>query len=310
MKRLITVCTLALAACALAAPSAKAQTGPICQQFLEDWGDAPECIPAYPTGVLGRFPTCSLPCLPGTQELVPFCPPISLPPGPTGFVRHLTPPSLPHFWLGCFPSPLGGVGGIDSEPDGKTNTPAVGLSACLPGLPTDCVEVAFGGMTFDQDECYTDVTDHGVPGPIAFPTCGTYSLPFMTAACQPVQAFLNICVDWNADGDWNDVLPCIGAGGAGGCAYEWAVKNSPIFLPPLCAAMASPPFLTGPLSGPTWFRISLTLEPVPDDYPWAGSAGIAGGAFQGGETEDYPATIEHPVPTMPSTWGGVKSLYR
>jgi hypothetical protein len=283
---------------------------PVCQQFLEDWGDAPECIPAYPSGVLGNFPTCSGPCGPGTQELA--CAPISTPPGPTGFMRHITPPAAPHFWLGCYPIPGDGFGGIDPEPDGKTNTPAVGVSACLPGLATDCVEPAFGGaMLFDQDECYADLVDHGVPGPITFPSCQLYSLPFVTANCtQTIQVFLNILVDWNEDGDWNDNLLCQSGLPPAGCAYEWAVKNAPIAIPAGCTAMVSPPFLCGPNPVHTWFRISLTLEPVNDDYPWAGSATTAVGAYQGGETEDYPANVEKPVPTQSETWGKVKARYR
>ena len=32
-------------------------------------------------------------------------------------------------------------------------------------------------------------------------------------------------------------------------------------------------------------------QPVNDDFPWAGSATLAGGRLQGGETEDYPLVI-------------------
>jgi hypothetical protein len=137
-----------------------------------------------------------------------------------------------------------------------------------------------------------------------------FSLPFTLASCQPNQVFLNICVDWNEDGDWNDVVPCVDASGAPTCANEWAVKNVPIPAPPGCTVMASPAFPTGPKAGNTWFRISVTQEPVPGDYPWNGSASTPSGFFQGGETEDYPATIERPVPTTPKTWGGVKAFYR
>ncbi|MBI5835777.1 MAG: hypothetical protein HZB25_00905 [Candidatus Eisenbacteria bacterium] len=269
--------------------------------LIEDMGDAPEDIPAYP-GVMGRFPTCAFPSAPGTQTLA--CPPISTPPGPTGFIRHLQLGNS--YWLGCYLTPVGPQG-IDSEPDGKTNTPAVGMSVCHPGLPTDCVEKAFG-MTFDQDECYADGSDAGLHVMPVFLPCAMAGVGFTTFNCDgPRQVFLNILVDMNEDGDWNDNFPC-----PTGCAYEWAVKNVPIPLPPGCATLASPPFLVGPRSqnGRGWMRISLTDEPVNDDYPWAGSATTPAGIYRGGETEDYPVAVEFTTDSKPGTWGRLKRTYR
>jgi hypothetical protein len=277
--------------------------GPVdCPQTKVDWGDAPEFVLAYPA-VPGNFPTCAAPGAVGTQTFA--CPPISTPPGPTGAITHVQfgGGGLGNYWLGCY---MGAAGpfGIDSESDGKTNSPAIGFSACSM-IPTDCVEAAFG-LTFDQDECYFDGSDAGITTPLTFGTCITTGVPFMTANCGPTRTvFLNIAVDWNADGDWNDNFACATA-----CAFEWAVVNAPIVLPPGCAALVSPPFLTGPFVGPGWLRISLSDAPMPADYPWNGSLGLAGGAAYGGETEDYPVYIEGHVGVAPDTWGRVKSLYR
>ncbi|HKA24401.1 MAG TPA: hypothetical protein VKF80_05435 [Candidatus Eisenbacteria bacterium] len=312
MKRRILLGAIISLPLVIAAPSAMAQVNnsQTCQADLDDWGDAPECIPAYPSGVIGHFPTCATFCDAGDQTFPPGCVPPGSPPGPTGFVHHVTPVGALHFWLGCYLDATG-LSGIDSELDGKVNTPATGFSSCLTGMPTDCVESAFGGaMLFDQDECYTDANDHGVAGPVTFPSCSNFSLPYTAASCVPVAAYLNICVDWNQDGDWNDVVTCPGPGGATVCAPEWAVVNAPITLAIGCNAMVSPLFATGPNVGPTWFRISLTALPVTDDYPWDGSALFNGGVYLSGETEDYPAMIEHPVPDLPKTWGGVKASYR
>jgi len=263
-----------------------------CQSDYEDFGDAPEEIDAYP-GVIGHFPTCIFPSGPGTQELQCTTPPLSTPPGLTGYVRHVRPAADPiAIWLGC------GTGapptlGIDSEIDGKLNlNPAPGTpSVCNSAVLTDCVEPAFG-MTFGQDECYGDL-DAGVSGAVSFTTCTSSTLTYSAFNCSPttVQAFVNVLVDWNRDGDWNDDFIC-----PQGCAYEWVVKNATVVLTPGCQVLTTPSFLAGPFPGDGWMRITLTLSPVPDDFPWAGSAGLAQGFFRSGETEDYPVTIAEPNP--------------
>src|SRR4029453_5023994 len=100
MSRTFSLGAIALIACALTATAASAQ---ICSLQANDWGDAPECFPAYPTGVIGHFPTSFPACPPGTQGVAAGCNAISSAPGPTGYVRHLTPQDAPHFWLGCYP---------------------------------------------------------------------------------------------------------------------------------------------------------------------------------------------------------------
>jgi GEVED domain len=312
MKKWLTMFAGVAVACVLvlARPAAAHDVdGPDdCQKDHIDFGDAPECIPAYPSGVIGKFPTCKAPCtLIGTQEFA--CPPISSPPGPTGYVMNIGGPG--GYWLGCYPTPAGPEG-IDTDFDGKVNVGGVGISACAQN-PTDCVEIAFGGMPFDQDECYADGSDAGITAPIVFGTCAMSKVDFFTTSCfaaaRPV--FLNICVDWNEDGDWNDNFQCTSGGGGGvaGCAYEWAVKNAPISLTPGCALMSSPMFLSGPKKGHSWLRISISDNPAPDDYPWNGTVSI--GQFYNGETEDYPVEINDIVtPSHGSTWGQLKIRYR
>jgi len=332
MLRMVYACTLALLVCSLATLCAHADTNPQlppfaqywtnaakvaldaaspCADTLEDWGDAPEYFFAYPGGPFSNFPTCGGVFGAGTQELSPGCGVRSTPPVNGRYVRHVTLPGMPHFWLGCWPGPTG-PGGIDSEADGKMNGGVI-FSACDNSISGDCIESAFSPpRTFDQDECFSDVVDHGVPGPLVFTTCTMTTILFDLYSCAPVQGYLNILVDWNKDTDWNDVLACADPGAPGpGCAYEWAVKNAPFTSPGGCTPMVSPPFLTGPNAVPAWLRITVTLEPVSDNFPWEGSF-IAPGfdSFQGGETEDYPVTIEPPVPTERGTWGKMKATYR
>ena len=273
-----------------------------CLRDLVDMGDAPELIPAYPTGVLGHFPTCLAPSAPGNQQAP--CPPLSTPPGMTGYVMHVQNPALkPNYWIGCYTSPNGPYG-IDSDTNGKVNTPAVGISACDHQTPTDCVEAAWG-MTFDQDECWGDTSDHGLLQTI-LPVCQLTTATLTTFNCGPDRpVYLNICIDFNQDGDWNDNFIC-----PQGCAYEWAVVNALVSLPPGCGSIVSPQFRVGPFPFPAWMRVSLSDEAMPADYPWNGTVSLAGGEAHGGETEDYPVQIEDHVGVAPSTWGNVKNLYK
>ena len=314
MKMLATTFCLGLGAI-LAVAIAPAAWGQPCQQPITDYGDAPECIPAYP-GVIGHFPTCVSPCASaGTQESACLPPRSTAPAGPAGFVEHYLPAGAPHFWLGCFGSP-GTPGGIDSEPDGKVNTPPVGFSACAPGLPTDCVGATPFALTFDQDECAGDGVDAGLAAQPGFITCVPSSITFTTSNCgsAPVQAVLNILVDWNGDGDWNDNFFCSDI--FVGCVYEWAVKNVAIEIPPGCTSQTSPSIQPALFQGPAWLRITITQDPVPDDYPWNGSLSSAltgpdgHHVFLNGETEDYPAFINGHTPTEQRTWGEVKARYR
>ena len=294
----------ALTALALALPAPLPATdvdGPNdCTRNTRDWGDAPEGSAAYP-GVIGHFPTCAAFTAAGNQTS--DCPPISTPPGQTGYVTNIN--GTDGYWLGC--APTGGLPlGIDSEADGKVNSTGGPISFCSQTLAVDCVEPAFG-MNFGQDECYGS-NDAGIANPITFACCANAIVTFTATNCGPTRTcFLNILVDWNEDGDWNDNFRC---GQTGACAYEWAVKNAPITLPTGCRSLASPSFLAGPRAGRGWMRITLCNDPVSDDFPWAGSALPAGGVLQGGETEDYPVVIATPTPTGGSTWGRLKVLYR
>jgi hypothetical protein len=275
-------------ACCLASPlHATDVDGPNdCLRPNQDFGDAPEgtAVFAYP-GVPGRFPTCTAPGPVGIRNTA--CLPISTVPGAAGYVMHSTAVGAPVFWLGC--PTAAAPSGIDSESDGKVNnSPVVGDPSACSGIPTDCVEAAFG-LSFGQDECYGS-TDAGVLRP-NLRTCKPATVRFTTTNCATaaLTVYLNILVDMNHDGDWNDNFQCAGA-----CAYEWAVKNVTISLPVGCASLTSPAFLVGPNVGNGWMRVSISLNPVNDDFPWAGSVTMPGG-LQGGETEDYPVVIRKPA---------------
>ncbi len=256
-----------------------------CPEY-QDFGDAPEEFMAYP-GIPGHFPTCAFSTGPGTQEIA--CPPLSTPPGPTGYVRHVRHAGDPAVWLGCTAVPPGSV---DSETDGKSNDDGSATSMCSQ-IPVDCVENAFG-MQFGQDECYGD-TDAGVAAPVQFTSCDTtrVRLSLYNCGAAAVVAYVNVLVDWNRDGDWNDNFFCDETQQQ--CAYEWALKNFAVTLAPGCTPLLTPAILAGPYEGEGWMRVTVTLVPVSDNFPWEGSESPLIGTFTGGETEDYPVTIAAPT---------------
>lgn len=274
--------------------------GPDCGRPIQDFGDAPEDAEYF--GVVGHFPTCLTPTTPGDQETV--CPPRSTPPGTTGYVKHVQ-TGESNYWFGglCDPANLSGV---DSDADGKYSYPGPGPSACDPDVPTDPPP---GTVKAGQDEYGGGYGGGDGDGGIftnLLGTCGENYVQFATANCGPPRtAYLNILVDVNFDGDWNDNVSCEV------CGHEWGVKNHPIEIPSGCQFHDAPPFQGGDTEGfGAWMRLSLTDEPVDDDYPWAGSANRPGGAYMGGETEDRAVDIINPLPVRPSSWGEIKTLYR
>ena len=276
----------------------------ICGFAYTDFGDAPENVPAYPSGSFGHFPTCTANTPPGTQEIA--CGAArSTSPGPTGYVKHVaTSSDQTYFGLGCGPSNAQRLA-VDTELDGVVHVsgapPAVipsEVSTCSPAVTIMAYESAFGGLWFGTDETAGDGIDAGLAAPVVMAACDQAYLPFKAWSCGPASltATLNILVDWNQDGDWNDVVACGPAGSGGACAPEWAVKNASVVLHPGCNSLISPLIQVGPSTGGAWMRITLTATPVADDFPWAGSAAAdAGGAFAGGETEDYPISIVNPA---------------
>lgn len=310
MTRAIVVALLLCPATVLA-PQALAQSdvdGPDCGRVIQDFGDAPEGVESQYGGV-GHYPTCLAAGPAGTLEAV--CAARGTSPGPTGYMKHVL-DGTGNYWLKglCNPTSLSGV---DSDLDGKFSSAGVGPSVCNPAVPADPappVTVAHG-----QDEYGGDDGDTGAP-PDFLIACDQNVVYFGTANCGPDRiAYLNILVDLNSDGDWNDNIPCdefsicpqcVGVP----CVHEWAVKNHPFQIGAGCQTHSSPPFLVGAVAGPAWVRVSLTDQPVDDDFPWAGSANRPGGSYAGGETEDHVVYITTPDPVTPSTWGRMKIRYR
>jgi len=268
-----------------------------CTLSYREAGDAPEGFAPYATPAIGHFPTCTTVTGAGTQEIECGVA-LGSAPGPTGYVSHIAGFDFaPPFWLGCGAEPPG-LGGIDGESEAKSGPGASG-NACGGGA-VDCVESTPWGLSFGQDECLGD-TDAGVDGPVEFTACATTRLRFRATLCEldSRPAYLNVLVDWNADGDWNDNLACTAT-----CAPEWAVKNVLFTVTRGCSDYESPDFVVGPHPGPGWMRVTLSADPMHDGFPWAGSVGSPDGLIRSGETEDHPAMIRDAVGVDATETGG------
>ena len=140
-----------------------------------------------------------------------------------------------------------------------------------------------------------DGGDDGVVFPLNLPDCGWATIDYTVTVNTPgTDLWVNVWLDFNRDGDWDDTLSCLA-----GSAQEWAVQNQFLFnLPAGQSQLTTPAFLSWhPKSGSEqiWMRITLS------ERPWKGGSNPGqlgnGGSgsltkYQTGETEDYLFTPE------------------
>jgi len=136
-----------------------------------------------------------------------------------------------------------------------------------------------------------DDKDDGV-SPINIPVgCSPQTLTYSVTVIGPnTPRYVNVWFDFNADGDWQDTIPC----GPIPPAREWAVQNHQITLGPgFHSGLVTPSFVAfrDPNKPPQmWMRVTLTNVPVAAVNGADGSGPSAGYPF--GETEDYLLRFE------------------
>ena len=149
-----------------------------------------------------------------------------------------------------------------------------------------------GANSPDHDE-----GDDGVAMPLILPDCRWAAIDYEVTVIDPdVVLWVNVWLDFNRDGDWDDTVDC-----PAGPATEWAVQNQYLFnLPEGQTTITTPAFLSAHPEGAheqIWMRITLS------EQPWTGGSnpGARGNGGSGpqtkyeiGETEDYffiPETV-------------------
>lgn len=224
-----------------------------------EYGDAPEGAKAiaYPSGVIGSFPTCWSA-------------------GPAGWIQHNN--------FGAHFGPA-----FEFETDGDAGLcPPPG---CFPPYDRDeCFLDRDAGLLLPEPFTI-DPTSNVVPCPNSegTPLGATCQLAAWGVDIDievhnhmPSQTvgFVNLLIDWNQDGQW---------GGSSTCHFtpprtvpehvlvDFQVPNP---FDGALSALQPPQFLIGPNDGFVWARFSITERPVGAD--WHGE-----GSFEDGETEDY-----------------------
>jgi hypothetical protein len=134
-----------------------------------------------------------------------------------------------------------------------------------------------------------DNGDDSIKLPLSLPNCCWTTIDYEVTVVDPnVDLWVNIWLDWNRDGDWDDVVDC-----PEGHAPEWAVQNQFLFnLPIGLNKITSPAFLPWNPDNVEniWIRITLSEQP----WKTGSNPGVVGNAGSGplakyeiGETEDY-----------------------
>jgi uncharacterized repeat protein (TIGR01451 family) len=143
-----------------------------------------------------------------------------------------------------------------------------------------------------------DGGDDGLVLPATLSACGqiqlnyTVSVPGTMTGTQ--QMYVNVWLDYNRDGDWEDSFKCPLGPAVTGLATEWAVQNVPISVGPgpQTLNLTTPLFTAANLKpgDDMWVRITLSEQQAVDPDGSGplnpnGSGPPAG--YQYGETEDY-----------------------
>lgn len=230
-------------------------------------GDAPEDVLAYPSGVVGQFPTCRLG-------------------GPAGYVYH-APTNQSRF------GPA-----VDFEGEGNQNQ--------CPQPPYDhdeCFKDQDAGLLFPRAyslDAVGTVTRCIDAGPLSYwVECSRVTwgvdVDILVSNNSSQDQLVNVLVDWDEDGRWGGTVTCPG----GQTGDEHVLVDFPVpagFTGPL-SLLGPPSFLAARAEGFSWCRFTVSDAPV--GAGWDGS-----GTFHDGETEDYLLAVwssatDAPAPETP-----------
>ncbi|MBI1741723.1 DUF11 domain-containing protein [Candidatus Acetothermia bacterium] len=139
-----------------------------------------------------------------------------------------------------------------------------------------------------------DGADDGLAPLSTLPACGQIQLNYIlsTFASAPTTQpmYVNVWLDYNRDGDWEDSFKCPLSPTATGLASEWAVQNELIPAGTLPSPRMTSVFTAANLDPGKDIWVRITLSDQPAQVPSAGGNPDGQGppaGFKYGETEDY-----------------------
>jgi hypothetical protein len=151
-----------------------------------------------------------------------------------------------------------------------------------------------------------DLADDGIKIPLNLPHCRRTRFDYIVTVIHPIdELYVNVWLDWNRDGDWDDVMDCGIANEISnkprGLAREWAVRNqvlthlqagihnitTPAFIPYHPFRHSDDVYRVDPI----WMRITISERPWGPVAISAECVGYGGSGprrgYKIGETEDY-----------------------
>ena len=155
---------------------------------------------------------------------------------------------------------------------------------------TGADEDPINNLTPLNNQSDRDYGDDGIVSPLNLPNCRWTTFDYLVTVVDPnVDLWVNVWLDWNRDGDWDDTLDC-----DRGPAPEWAVQNQLLFNLPVGVNQITTPAILSwhPEDGTKqiWMRITLSEQP----WKTGSDPGGVGNAGSGpkdkyliGETEDH-----------------------
>ncbi|MBU2501174.1 T9SS type A sorting domain-containing protein [bacterium] len=239
-----------------------------------EMGDAPEDVVAYPTGLIGRFPTC-----------------IATGPG-SSFIFHRA-PITSHFG-----------DSVDLESEGNHD-----LCSFLDYENDECHKGdGDGGLLRPASYTLKGSSPYvcsigpkaSLGNPCSIGAWGT-DLDIEIDNSGGPDMYFNVLADWSGDGMWAGNNVC--AGGLLGREHFLVDVRVPAGFNGPASLLTPPTFDIVSDGGYHWFRFSLTDVPVGQN--WTGE-----GVFGDGETEDYLLWVAQPTgaPEIPERGAGLELL--